>query len=342
MPAFSQRVEQISISGIREVFEAAGDDAINLGIGQPDFPTPDHAKAAAVEAIETGVADGYTSNKGIVALREAIAAKHERDNGFSVDPSDVIATAGGSEALHLAMEAHVEDGQEVIFPDPGFVSYDALTKLAGGEPHPVPLREDGQTVDEKGRRRTRQVSPALLMPTFATIAVVGGIAGIAALVGASMLLHRRLADPRIRQSSSFADIAVLALIWLQLVVGVATVFWTMQHLGGEEMVLFMGWANAIITFDPSAPSVLAPVAWIYKLHIVLGLTLFLITPFTRLVHIWSAPIWFLFRPGYQIVRSLAPIGRRAKPAPTRTAAGPAAGYGGTTALRQQSESGQST
>ena len=142
MSGFSSRVEQISISGIREVFEAAGEDAINLGLGQPDFPTPAHAREAAVEAIDAGEADGYTSNKGTLELREAIAAKHDRDNEFSVDPANVIATAGGSEALHVAMAAHVDPGEEVIFPDPGFVSYDALTRLAGGNPQPVPLRDD--------------------------------------------------------------------------------------------------------------------------------------------------------------------------------------------------------
>jgi aspartate aminotransferase len=142
MTEFSDRVEQVSISGIREVFEAAGEDAINLGIGQPDFPTPEHARQAAVEAVEGGKADAYTSNKGTRELREAISAKHDRDNGFSVPPENLIATAGGSEALHLAMEAHVDQGEEVIFPDPGFVSYDALTRIAGGEPRPVSLRED--------------------------------------------------------------------------------------------------------------------------------------------------------------------------------------------------------
>jgi aspartate aminotransferase len=142
MSEFSSRVEAVSISGIREVFEAAGADAINLGLGQPDFPAPDHAREAAVEAIRAGRADAYTGNKGIPSLREAIAAKHARDQGVDVDPGDVIATAGGSEALHLALEAHVETGQEVLIPDPGFVSYDALTKLAGGEPVPVPLRDD--------------------------------------------------------------------------------------------------------------------------------------------------------------------------------------------------------
>jgi aspartate aminotransferase len=139
---FSERVEQVSISGIREVFEAAGEDAINLGLGQPDFPAPEHAREAAVEAIRAGKADAYTSNKGTRELREAIADKHRADNGLDVDPEHVIATAGGSEALHVAVEAHVDQGDEVIIPDPGFVSYDALTRLAGGVPRPVALRDD--------------------------------------------------------------------------------------------------------------------------------------------------------------------------------------------------------
>ncbi len=142
MSGFSTRVEQVSISGIREVFEAAGEDAINLGLGQPDFPTPQHVRDAATEAIDAGKADAYTTNKGIRSLREAIAAKHARDNGLAIDPDDVIVTAGGSEALHIVLEAHVDQAQEVLIPDPGFVSYDALTRLAGGTPQPVALRED--------------------------------------------------------------------------------------------------------------------------------------------------------------------------------------------------------
>ena len=142
MTSFSHRVEQISISGIREVFEAAGEDAINLGLGQPDFPTPEHARQAAIDAIESGNSDAYTSNKGTRGLREAIATKYDRDDDIDVDPEHIIATAGGSEALHIALEAHVDADEEVLVPDPGFVSYDALTRLAGGTPVPVPLRDD--------------------------------------------------------------------------------------------------------------------------------------------------------------------------------------------------------
>jgi aspartate aminotransferase len=142
MTEFARRVENVSISGIREVFEAADEDSINLGLGQPDFPAPDHARTAAVEAIESGAADGYTTNKGLLSLREAVVDKHERDNGLAYTPEGVIATAGGSEALHLALEAHVDPGEEVLFPDPGFVSYRALTHLTDGEPVGLPLRDD--------------------------------------------------------------------------------------------------------------------------------------------------------------------------------------------------------
>jgi aspartate aminotransferase len=142
MTDFAERVERVSISGIREVFEAADADAINLGLGQPDFPTPEHVREAATDAIEAGEVDGYTSNKGILELREAVANRYATDRNLDVDPNDVIATSGASEALHLAVQAHVDPGDEVIVPDPGFVSYEALTHVAGGEPVPVGLRED--------------------------------------------------------------------------------------------------------------------------------------------------------------------------------------------------------
>ena len=168
--------------------------------------------------------------------------------------------------------------------------------------------------------------------------VVGGIAGVLAFVGCSLLLHRRLFDPRIRKSSSIGDILVLVLIWTQLVLGVATTWWTLKYLDGSEMVKFMSWANGMLTLNPAAPEMIKNVALVYKLHIILGLTLFLITPFTRLVHIWSAPVWYLLRPGFQIVRT-----KRAKGAtvsPTHGPAGIAPSYGGPTVLRQLAESGQ--
>ena len=167
--------------------------------------------------------------------------------------------------------------------------------------------------------------------------VVGGIAGLASYVGCTLLLHRRLFDARIRKSSSMGDILVLVLIWVQLTLGILTTWWTLEHLDGSEMLRFMNWANGILTLDPGAPQQIQDVALVYKLHIILGLTLFLITPFTRLVHIWSAPVWFLFRPGYQIVRSRS---TKREPSPTHGPAGGAPSYGGPTVLRQLAESGQ--
>ncbi len=140
--------------------------------------------------------------------------------------------------------------------------------------------------------------------------VAGGIAGIMALVGGSMLLHRRLMDPRIYATSSFADIAILALLLAQLVLGIGTIFVSLQHLDGHEMTTFMSWAQGILTFDPNAASYIEHANWIFKLHLFLGLTIFLVFPFTRLVHMLSAPVRYLIRPGYQVVRS-----RRRSPLP---------------------------
>lgn len=137
--------------------------------------------------------------------------------------------------------------------------------------------------------------------------VAGGIAGLMALVGGVMLFHRRWTDPRIRKTSSFADIAILALLLVQLVLGLSTIFVSLQHLDGHEMTRFMAWAQMILTFQGGAADQIADVALVFKLHLVLGLTIFLVFPFTRLVHIASgffAPLRYLFlRPGYQLVRS---------------------------------------
>lgn len=133
---FSQRVKGIDISGIRRMFEAAPPEAINLGLGQPDFDTPEHIKKAAIVAINQGFT-GYTANLGIPELRLAIRDKFVRENNFG--PEEVIVTSGASEALHLALQTLVEEGDEVLMPDPGFVSYAALTRLAGGKVVGVPL-----------------------------------------------------------------------------------------------------------------------------------------------------------------------------------------------------------
>jgi nitrate reductase gamma subunit len=132
---------------------------------------------------------------------------------------------------------------------------------------------------------------------------VGGIAGVACFVGITLLAHRRLFDPRIRNTSSFSDIAILLLLWAQLTLGLSSIFVSAQNLDGHEMVKLMSWVQGIVTAQPSAAADLADVHWIFKTHILLGLTIFLVFPFTRLVHVWSAPVWYLGRTGYQVVRT---------------------------------------
>src|SRR6478672_13189357 len=132
---------------------------------------------------------------------------------------------------------------------------------------------------------------------------VGGIAGIFCLIGIALLTHRRLFDVRIRATSSFGDIAVLLILFAQLLLGLASIPVSMGHLDGHEMVKFMDWAQGILTLQPGVAANILDVHPIFKAHLVLGMTLFLVFPFTRLVHIWSAPVWYLGRRGYQVVRS---------------------------------------
>ena len=136
---------------------------------------------------------------------------------------------------------------------------------------------------------------------------VGGIAGAACFVGISLLVHRRLFDPRIRRTSSVGDIVILLLLYAQLTLGLLTIAVSAQHLDGSEMVKFMAWAQGIVTLHPGAAALIVDVSPIFKLHLFLGMTLFLVFPFTRLVHVWSAPVWYLGRTGFQIVRTRQPV-----------------------------------
>lgn len=133
--------------------------------------------------------------------------------------------------------------------------------------------------------------------------IVGGAAGAMCLVGILLLIHRRLFDTRIRATSSFGDTSILLILFAQLLLGLSTIFVSLQHLDGHEMVKFMEWAQRILTFRGGAWELVADVHPIFKAHLFLGLTIFLVFPFTRLVHMLSAPVWYLNRRGYQIVRT---------------------------------------
>jgi nitrate reductase gamma subunit len=134
--------------------------------------------------------------------------------------------------------------------------------------------------------------------------VSGGAFGILGFIGVSMLLQRRLGDVRIRANSKTSDIVLLVLLWLQLALGLATIPLSAQHLDGSMMLKLADWAQHIATFQAGAPELLSDASWVFKLHMFLGMSIFLIFPFTRLVHVWSGfgTVAYLVRP-YQLVRS---------------------------------------
>jgi nitrate reductase gamma subunit len=131
----------------------------------------------------------------------------------------------------------------------------------------------------------------------------GGLAGVICFVGLSLLLHRRLYDARIRVTSTYMDLAVLIILWVQLSLGLLTLPFSLAHADGSVMLTLAGWAQGILTLQPLDAKTLQGLAFPYLAHLVLGMTIFLIFPFSRLVHVWSAPVWYLGRRGYQVVRS---------------------------------------
>ena len=134
--------------------------------------------------------------------------------------------------------------------------------------------------------------------------VVGGIAGCIAIIGLTILLARRLGDPRIRLNSRKWDIAVAFMLWLQLALGLLTVPLSAFHMDGVLFEVLTTYVKDIVTLNGDAAALMSGVPLVYKLHILLGFTLFLISPFTRMIHIWSGvgALAYLFRP-YQIVRT---------------------------------------
>lgn len=149
-PPLADRMAGIEQTAIREMYDRAnaqGGDLVRLEIGEPDFDTPAHVIEAAADAARAG-ATHYTSNAGIQELREAIAEKSRRDHGLAIDPDDVVATAGATEALYLALLATAEPGDEVVRPTPSWPQYRLQIQLTGATPVPVPLpAEDGFDLD---------------------------------------------------------------------------------------------------------------------------------------------------------------------------------------------------
>ncbi|MBL4794242.1 MAG: respiratory nitrate reductase subunit gamma [Pseudomonadales bacterium] len=132
--------------------------------------------------------------------------------------------------------------------------------------------------------------------------ITGGFFGIMCFIGITILVIRRFTDDRVKASSSFGDNAILLMLYAQLILGLSTIVASTQHLDGSVMIQVANWAQSIVTFQPmKAAAAIEHVGIVYKLHVFLGLSILFSVPFTRLVHVISAPIWYLGRT-YQIVR----------------------------------------
>lgn len=134
--------------------------------------------------------------------------------------------------------------------------------------------------------------------------VAGGIFGTICFIGMTILVYRRLFDPRIRATSKPSDILILLILYVQLILGLISIYFSSKHMDGSSMIALANWAQHVVTFRAGAAKFVVNEALVFKLHLILGLTIFLIFPFTRLVHAFSgitAPIKYLARP-YQVVR----------------------------------------
>jgi len=133
--------------------------------------------------------------------------------------------------------------------------------------------------------------------------IAGGVAGFFCFIGLTLLLHRRIFDPRIRLTSHRTDLMILVILWVQLVLGLVTLPFSLGHTDGSVMLKLSAWAQGIVTLQPNAGHI-AGLDWPYLVHLVLGMTIFLLFPFSRLVHVWSGfgTLAYVVRP-YQVVRS---------------------------------------
>ena len=155
----SRRARELRPSGIRKFFDLAAtmEGVISLGVGEPDFKTPYSIRRAGIESLEKG-RTWYTANAGLVELRRQIAAYLARRFGLSYTEKEVLVTVGGSEAIDLCIRACLDPGDEVLIPEPCFVCYDPITRMAGGVPVPIVTRP------EEGFRLTPEALEAAITP----------------------------------------------------------------------------------------------------------------------------------------------------------------------------------
>jgi aspartate aminotransferase len=160
----ARRVEKVVPSKIRELFEKASrmENVISLGIGEPDFDTPEFIKDAAAAALKQGKTK-YTSNRGIPKLREAIAEKYAREYGVTVDSDEILMTVGAYEAVYLAFQGLINEGDEIIIPDPAFPCYTNDAVMVEARPVLIPLEEENafrilpEDINEKITKKTTMV-----------------------------------------------------------------------------------------------------------------------------------------------------------------------------------------
>lgn len=143
MPNIAATVSAVPASGIRRIFELAADleDVIQLSVGEPELPVAPHILEAGARAWQADVTN-YTPNSGMAILRSAIVAKLERENGYHVDDDQVHVTAGGAQALHMAMSLTLTAGDEILIPDPGYATFAMTPRLIGAVPVPYALRAE--------------------------------------------------------------------------------------------------------------------------------------------------------------------------------------------------------
>ena len=164
----SKTITGIQPSGIRKFFDIVSemDDAISLGVGEPDFDTPWHVREAGIHSLEKG-RTFYTSNSGLKELRQEVVNYLERSQGITYDPiKETMITVGGSEAIDAALRAMLDPGDEVLIPQPSYVSYVPCTILAGGTPVSIPLEEKDEfrLTPEKLLAHITPKSKILIMP----------------------------------------------------------------------------------------------------------------------------------------------------------------------------------
>ena len=164
----SSKVTGIKPSGIRKFFDIAEqmDDVISLGVGEPDFPTPWHIRREGIRSLESGKTR-YTSNHGLLSMRQEISAYLGRKYGVSYNPeTEILVTVGGSEAIDGAIRAIVENGDEVIIPQPSYVCYEPITVLAGGVPVIIETKaeNDFRITPEELKAAITPKTKALILP----------------------------------------------------------------------------------------------------------------------------------------------------------------------------------